>query len=286
MRMEQRTDMQDRMTRRLNETARVLYSSMECAGYFRLGMACESPAWQRSRPGQFLMMQTGDGRDPLLRRPFSIHRLLREGSGKFTGVEILFKILGDGTLALSGLGKGARLYILGPLGRGFAVPPGLRRVFLAGGGIGAAPLPFLTERLLASGVTSDGITAFIGGRGRNDLLCLADLNRTGAGRVVPVTEDGSAGEMARVTGPLARALTREPPDMIYACGPMPMLRAVAAAAAAANIPCQVSIETRMACGIGACLGCAVPASEKGTYRHACTHGPVFDSRDLSWENAG
>jgi len=99
--------------------------------------------------------------------------------------------------------------------------------------------------------------------------------------VVTATEDGSAGVFGRVTVPFEAAVTRHPPEIVCACGPVPMLRAVAETAAAANVPCRVSMETVMACGLGACLGCAVvPAEEPGGYRHVCRDGPVFDGRAL------
>ncbi len=247
-------------------------------GCFRMTLRTP-PEFGTARPGQFVTIRSVGGAGPLLRRPFSIHGVLREG-GRVTGIELLYKVVGDVTGRLSEMGPGRAIDLLGPLGNDFAVPGTARRIWMVAGGIGVAPLVFLARFLSAGGVDMRSGAVFIGGRTAADLLCrsrFADLGMA----VHPVTEDGSAGEPGLVTEPLAREMEKTPPDLLCACGPMPMLRAVAGLADVHGIPCRVSMETIMACGLGACLGCAVETVGDGTaYRHVCRDGPVFDGRWL------
>lgn len=263
----------------VQETARVIENAIECAGHFRLGLATQGH-YADALPGQFVMVRMPGRLSPLLGRPFSIHRKIEENGG-FTGIQILYKVVGEGTELLTGLRAGDRVELLGPLGNGFTLPEGARRVFIAAGGIGVAPVYFLVRHLLENGIARDGCTLFLGGQSENDLLCIDDFMNVGVESLHFTTDDGSFGERALVTAPLVRALEEKAPDIIYACGPHPMLRAVAEIAEARNIPCQISIESRMACGVGACLGCAVrPRGAEGGYRHVCSDGPVFDARSV------
>lgn len=213
---------------------------------------------------------------PLLRRPFSIHRLIRE-SGQITGLEILYKVVGGFTEKLIRVSPGDPVDLLGPVGHGFTVTDGFRKPAFVGGGIGVAPLVFLADALIESGIDPSGAVVFLGGRTADDVLC-ADIFRSLDLPVKTATDDGSLGEKGMVTQPLERWLASNRPDIIYACGPMPMLRSVAEIARKNNsLPCEVSIETVMACGLGACLGCAVNKNDiTGKYQHVCIDGPVFD----------
>ncbi len=263
------------------EIGKVLWNTIECSGYFRMGLAVSS-AYADARPGQFVMIRFCDRMVPLLRRPFSIHRLI-ETEGGIRGFEILYKVVGQGTERLSECRKGDRLDILGPLGNFFRIPENARRFFIVAGGIGVAPMYFLTDWLRHKGIDLSECTVFIGGRSKDDLLCMNDFFSSGVHTVQIATDDGSAGNRELVTGPLERALRKSRPDMIFACGPLPMLKAVAGIAAEHGLPCQVSIETMMACGMGACLGCAVRKKEDSQkYLHACTDGPVFDAGHIGW----
>jgi dihydroorotate dehydrogenase electron transfer subunit len=262
------------------ESSRVLFHRRLTPGYGRLGLSAHA-GYAAAQPGQFVMLRLpGGAGTPLLRRPFSIHRLIA-GDGAGSGIEILYKVVGAFTGQLAGLRQGAALDLLGPLGRGFRVPQACRRIFLAAGGVGAAPLFFLAQRLAARREGAPRLSVFLGGRSRRDLLCARDFSALGA-EVLRTTDDGSAGARCRLTDPLAQALERQPPDLICACGPPEMLRCVAGLAEAAGIPCQLSLESVMACGIGACLGCAVAGrgGPEAPYRHVCIEGPVFDRRDL------
>ena len=267
------------------ETVRVLWNTRECSGYFRMGLGGPA-ACADATPGQFVMVRLPEGAGPLLRRPFSIHRLV-ESAGRAAGIELLFKVVGAGTRLLSRLDRNDTLDVVGPLGRGFSVPEGMTRVFLVAGGIGVAPMFFLGSALRRRGVDPAECTVFIGGGSRDDLLCVNDFFAAGMRTLQLATEDGSAGERDRVTGPLARAVRAERPDRIYACGPLPMLRAVARIAEDAGVSCEISVESTMACGVGACLGCAVgDRLRPDRYLHACMDGPVFDTRRIDLEGGG
>jgi dihydroorotate dehydrogenase electron transfer subunit len=245
--------------------------------YGRMVLACPGD-YAAAQPGQFVMLGIG-GQQLLLRRPFSIHRLMVAEDGSCE-IAILYKIVGTGTAALARRPTGSQLDILGPLGQGFRTREKYRRMFIAAGGIGVAPMVFLLEHLARNHDLST-CDLFLGGRTREDLLCTDDFRRLGV-RVHRSTDDGSDGAQCFLTHPLEIEAQERPPDIIYACGPMDMLSCVAGIAARLAIPCQVSIESAMACGIGACLGCAVASPSSDSYWHVCKDGPVFDADQLQW----
>jgi len=225
-----------------------------------------------AKAGQFVMVRILlDSFDPFLRRPFSIMKV--DGPS----VEILYKIVGKGTRILSGLEPGNYLGMVGPLGRGFEPDLKSHRAILAGGGVGIPPLYFLAETLLA--FDNIDLNIFLGGRTRADLLLLDEFCNLGA-RVFTATDDGSAGQKGLVTDPLEDFLKNHPmkPSIIYSCGPEPMLKTIAGIANAFKIPAKVSLEEKMGCGIGACLGCVVETNP-GLQR-VCKDGPVFDSKEI------
>lgn len=231
-------------------------------------------------PGQFVMFQIGSTKTALLRRPFSIFGL-RINNGRNQGIELLYKAVGQVTDKMTELAPGNRVNLLGPLGRGFRVPNGHTRLFFVAGGIGVAPIRFLIHHLKAKAMVLDNCHLFLGGRSSDELLCRDELAHLGMALSL-TTDDGSAGRQCLITDPLADAMQAEPPQAILACGPHGMLQCLAGLANTLKVPCQVSMETHMACGIGACLGCAVrPAAENDPYRHVCRDGPVFDVADLS-----
>jgi dihydroorotate dehydrogenase electron transfer subunit len=259
---------------------RVAWNTRIGKGYGRIGLICHD-RYAHAMPGQFVMFRLPERSTPFLRRPFSIHRLLETGGG--TALEILYQVIGDTTRAMSGLEKDGFVDLIGPLGRGFTIPSNAKKVFIAGGGVGVAPLLFLTDVLLKHRVAPEAITVFIGGRSKEDLLCRDDFTQLGI-PVVTTTDDGSAGDQCLVTHPLEQAVQVSGPDIIYACGPPGMLSCVAGIAETFDVPCQVSIEAMMACGMGACLGCAVEsregAEDLGRYLHVCMDGPVFEAVEL------
>ena len=240
------------------------------AEYFRLRLRPTRPF--AASPGQFAMVKVTDGIDPLLRRPFSLHRMSPEASGEF---EILFRAVGSGTRILARTHVGDRVDVIAPLGRGFRVSDG--PAFLVGGGIGVAPLLFLAETMLSQGLRP---TLLAGGRRDRDILCHDDFGCL----AVPfriATEDGSLGEAGMVTRLLEKELANCPQATVYACGPIPMLAAVARTCAEKGASCQVSLEAHMACGVGACLGCVIQGTAV-PYLRVCKEGPVFDASEVHW----
>ena len=240
-------------------------------------MAMESPAVvANARPGQFVMIRVTSGIDPLLRRPFSI--CATRGDDLFL---ILYKVVGRGTALMSKAKEGETLAVLGPLGNGFDLPKRECNGVLVAGGIGIAPLIFLAQAM------DTGKTAFLTGyRSKNEILPLEPFGLDAMEPLIS-TDDGTAGHHGFVTELLENhlaGLSGDPPQ-IFSCGPLPMLNHVAGLALKRNIPCQVSLETGMACGLGACQGCVVraPSGETRTYFHVCKNGPVFDVEKLDWK---
>ena len=266
------------MTQKTHETVQVLANLPVGDGYYRIRLSCHRHYGQ-ARPGQFVMVRFPEQVDLLLPRPFSIHRLIRKG-GSTIGLELLYQVVGKGTRVLSLRQPGDDLSLTGPLGRGFAVPVDAAHIKIAAGGIGVAPMIFLLDYLNEQKHDLADVEVFLGGRSKADLLCLDDFSSLGV-QAHLTTDDGSSGNQCLVTDPLEIAVAKKRPDIIFACGPMGMLACVAGIAARHGVVCQVSIETMMACGVGACLGCAVPGRKRtGKYLHACLNGPVFDTRDL------
>jgi len=228
-------------------------------------------------PGQFVMVRTREGTDPLWRRPLGVHDV-RHVKGAVV-VSLLFQVVGPTTRDLSGLAPGAALDLLGPHGRGFKLDAAEH--WLVSGGRGIAPLFYVARILNRTGAPC---RAFLGGRTAGHILRERDLARLGC-RVEVATDDGSRGRRGLVTDLLDRALARlsarrRAGVMLLGCGPHGMLKAVAAVAAAKGVAAQVSVDPLMACGRGLCLGCTVQSP--GGYRLACQHGPVFNVHDLSW----
>jgi len=259
----------------MDDRAWVVHRESVGGEYFRLRLRPAKPF--AAQPGQFAMVKVGEGMDPLLRRPFSIHRVTGGESGEF---ELLFRVVGAGTERLARVHVGDRVDVLAPLGRGFR-PQG-RHPLLVGGGVGVAPLLFLAESLLQDGARPK---LLLGARADRDVLCHDDF-RCLAVPYALATEDGSMGEPGLVTALLDRELQAGAEGVaVYACGPAPMLAAVARLCARAGVPCQVSLEAHMACGVGACLGCVVPGTSQ-PYLRVCKEGPVFDAGEIDWGSLG
>ncbi len=245
----------------------------------RLTLKC-GPSYAKADPGQFVMLHVPEDDSPLLPRPFSIHRRGRTRGGE-AEIQILYRVVGAMTRKMTRVREGDAMDMVGPLGRGFTLPAGLSRPVLVAGGIGVAPLLFLAETILEKGTDPKQCHFFLGAQRREELLCREELQNLGI-KVHVTTDDGSEGQHCRVTHPFQALAGSSPPDLIYACGPKEMLCCVAETALAMRIPCQVSVETLMACGIGACLGCAVEGSSMDRYLHVCSDGPVFQAEALNW----
>lgn len=226
-----------------------------------------------AHPGQFLQVRVSESYDPLLRRPFSVHRLQR----KRGEVEILFKVVGRGTEILARKEVGWELDVIGPLGRGFAIEGAAQNFLLLAGGMGVAPLFFAAEELLHQGKK----VVFFAGFKNKDLVCRTnDLQRLGTELHV-ATEDGSSSFEGTVIELFKDYLKKEKLDkkhMILACGPTAMLKELAECAQDWDLTCQVSLEDRMACGVGACMGCPIKvkhSEDDDPYKLICRDGPVF-----------
>jgi dihydroorotate dehydrogenase electron transfer subunit len=257
------------------EKVKVLWNRRVGPEYYRIGLTCHN-GYKDANPGQFVMLRFPDGITPFLRRPFSIHKLIFDNN-QTIGIELLYKVVGEGTKKLSTIQVDDIVDILGPLGNGFAFSYHYKSVYIAAGGIGVAPMVFLATYLCKKGVDPSKCEVFIGGRSKDDLLCGDEFIDFGM-KLQVTTDDGSEGDRCFITHPLEIAAKGSRPDIIYACGPLEMLTCVLDIAKKYQVPCQVSIETVMACGMGACLGCAVEKKEpKKAYLHACLDGPVFDA---------
>jgi dihydroorotate dehydrogenase electron transfer subunit len=225
------------------------------------------------QPGQFVHLRVATGTDFILRRPFSVHRTAEDA------IEILYQVLGRGTRELALREPGDVMDAVGPLGSGWRVPDGTAHALLVAGGLGAAPLGMLAERLAARGIA----VSVAQGAPTAERLVARELFEGVARRVEYATDDGSVGEHGYVTAVSARLLAADKPDVMYVCGPEVMTRAVVEQAAAAGVPCQVSLERLMACGIGACLSCVVTTTSGR--KRACVDGPVFDAEEVCWDGA-
>ncbi len=224
-------------------------------------------------PGQFYMLSVDSSIDPLLKRPFSLHRW-QDGN-----IQILYRVVGKATGILKGRTPGEEIEVIGPLGKGFPLE-GLnnKKAILVAGGIGIAPLLSLADRR-----SDSGPILYYGARSKDELLCLDEFRSIGIEPVIS-TDDGSAGQKGLITDLLENFLTshasRVTDHCIYACGPKPMLASLAEVADEYNIMAYMALEESMACGIGTCLGCAVKTNTG--YKRVCKEGPVFSSKDIVW----
>jgi dihydroorotate dehydrogenase electron transfer subunit len=227
-----------------------------------------------AKPGQFVMIRTGKSKDPLLRRPFSIHQTSSSGR-----IQILFKVTGRGTALLAHCKEGETLSIFGPLGSGFRIDP-KKAACLIGGGMGIAPMLFLAKRICQVKKNTDTDLIILGGRDRSEIEpVLADFQFLDIG-VMVATDDGSFGQHGLVTDVLKK-VSLPSACTVYTCGPKPMMKEVFRHCQKNRIQCQVSVESMMACGMGACLGCNMEAKDS-RYVHVCSDGPVFNAEELEW----
>lgn len=265
--------------------AKVVSNSCIRGVYYKLTL--KLPYSIGALPGQFFMIRPGillSSSDPLLPRPFSIHRLTPDGH-----LDILYQVIGKGTTLLAHTVEGEELEILGPLGNGFDIGSGesAGEILIVAGGMGVAPMLGLTEVLRAS-YPEKTITVFLGGKSAGDLLCVDELKKA-ATEVTLATQDGSVGVKGYVTVALEEYLSRGrglwKGIMIYACGPSPMLqRILDLTSPLKNVGTYFSLEANMACGIGICMGCAIKKRDAGYYL-VCKDGPVFkgETLDLNYE---
>jgi len=259
---------------RLHE-AEILTNTSVGRGYYRIVLRVPGAA-ASALPGQFVMLRTSENRDPLLARPFGIYSVISK-----TAFEIYYRVVGRGTTLLTQMKTGHSLNLLGPLGNGFSLPDkGITPVLIAGGS-GFPPLHFLALR------KGSDAHLFLGSRNKECLpppRVIKSFKEITA-KVHVATEDGSMGSRGMTTDLLNAFLSKWEQKahlVIYACGPHAMLSAVSAIAARHSVPCFVSMEERMACGLGACMGCSV-SMKAGGYKRVCKEGPVFKSGEIAWD---
>ncbi len=238
-------------------------------------------------PGQFVMLRITGGYDPLLRRPFGVFGPLRSAPSSNGGVtlEIVYKVVGKGTSIMSSLMPGEELDVMGPLGNGFPDLEEDQELLMVAGGIGIAPFKLLGEKY------PDSVLLF-GAKDSAEAVLVNDIKDLGI-RVKVATMDGSRGAEGPVTELMASELNRR--SVVFACGPLGMLKAVSKLSYENRTQCFVSLERAMACGVGACLGCAIKTRnpEQGTekaesasfddLKMVCSDGPVFDSALIDWD---
>ncbi len=259
--------------------------SMERAGdYHHLTVVAPGIA-ERTRPGSFVALAVGgDNTGMVLRRSFSIYRT--RGSGVYGGtVEIVFAVHGKGTEWLAGLRAHDALDVIGPLGRPFSLPKEPVPCVLVGGGYGTAPLFSLADRLRERGCP---VHMVLGAATERRLFGVLEARRSSQS-VDVTTDDGSVGVHGQVTAVLPRLLARTEAAVVYACGPMGMLRAVAAVAEQHGVWSQCAVEEAMACGVGVCMTCVLPVrgdDEVVRMVRSCTEGPVFRGDRVLWDQVG
>ncbi len=277
-------------------------------GFYKLGLelsAAGADAFAKTQPGQFAELDLRDTaippinsipeeladaskRDILLRRPFSFCDVKTQNDK--TLVDILYCVLGPATLRMTTLSAGDSVSMIGPLGNGFRVPKNKKTALLVAGGMGTPPLLHLAKVLTAD-YSDIKVIAFAGAKTKEKLLFEAELAEPAASQIeqYTATDDGSEGIKGLVTDLLEQWFSKEKAlaaeDMvIYSCGPEVMLAKVAQIAQENKVDCQLSMERRMACGIGLCQSCAVECkvdgSEETVYKLCCKDGPVFDSKEV------
>jgi dihydroorotate dehydrogenase electron transfer subunit len=285
----------------LDVAAEVLSNTRLSSDYNVVGLAAPDIA-ATAAPGQFVMLKTGERLEPLLRRPFSVFEVLKK-DGRTIGLSVLNKRIGPSTRLLFDARPGDRVSCLGPLGRPFVPVAPPDEAWLVAGGVGLAPFATLADALLTRGTA---VRLYYGARTGGELFFLDEFAARGV-QLVLTTEDGSRGERGRVTLPLERDLARvrlkadttsgirpsaDPPRavnvsiMVYACGPEPMLAAVAQLSAAHGQQSQVSVERVMGCGLGGCYSCVIPIKTghaKPHYVRSCIAGPTFRGDEIAWQ---
>lgn len=260
----------------IDQSTRIVFNKQVAEATYLMGLASPEMV-KEATPGQFVMLRVRSGIDPLLRRPFSICGIQADDI-----ILILYRVVGEGTSIMAGLKEGERVSVLGPLGKGFELPEHNEEAVLVAGGIGIAPLIFLAQTL------EKGECQFFAGFGSaNEVI---DLDQIGYPQIKTAiaTDDGTLGHAGFVTDLLESYLkdgNAKPKGIgLFSCGPKPMLRRIAEITKGHGVPCQVSLESNMACGLGACLGCAVKASVNAEreYQLVCQQGPVFPVEAIDW----
>ncbi|HEY1783932.1 MAG TPA: dihydroorotate dehydrogenase electron transfer subunit [Pirellulales bacterium] len=247
---------------------------------------------RRILPGQFLMVRLAAGSDPLLARPLALYDTVLDGHGEPVGIDIVYLIVGKLTGALARLSAGERLTVWGPLGNGFSPRP-TKHLLMVAGGIGQTPFLalarwYLEQRRYGDPVSAPPqagrVTLCYGARSADYLAGVGDFSALGVD-VRTSTDDGSAGHHGLVTDLVEPLLAESREAHVVCCGPEPMMHAVAEQCSRRKVPCEVSLETPMACGLGICFSCVTRLRDETgewDYRRTCVEGPVFDATRIVW----
>jgi dihydroorotate dehydrogenase electron transfer subunit len=252
---------------------------------FLLSVALHS-SFADPQPGQFVMLRISGLSEPFLSRPFSIYSFVRNKQS--CSIDILYNVVGKGTQILSGIINGTQVEVIGPLGNGFNIEEGKKNIVFVAGGMGVAPLKHLVTYLNnIEYSTPNSLFFYLGAQNASAVIGLEELVKYSCS-VMVCTDDGSMGEKGLVTQIFQKDLKKYAPEdtIIFSCGPKEMLKSLAKILRGTKFNCQVSLEERMACGVGACLGCAVAVkSKKGAteYKRVCADGPVFDINKIVWK---
>lgn len=275
------------MTTFVQSTAQVVENVRLARDTFRIRLDAADIA-RLIRPGQFLMLRIHGGSDPLLGRPFALYDTVVDQRSIPIALDVVYLVVGKATRRLAELGPGARVEVWGPLGNGFPPLEDVPSIGLIAGGIGQTPFLAYARQLTARRAyggdrvrqAAARVTLYYGVRSAELAAGIADFEEAGA-LVRMATDDGSLGFHGFVTDLLAR---EDMPGCLVGCGPEPMLKALRKLALERNIPCYLSLETPMACGVGICFSCVAPTRtpDGWDYRRVCVEGPVFDARELAW----
>ncbi|MBT3393307.1 MAG: dihydroorotate dehydrogenase electron transfer subunit [Elusimicrobiaceae bacterium] len=235
---------------------------------------------EKSKAGQFVHVlvpaQNAEDKAPFLRRPFGVNLVDK----KKNKISLLYKVIGSGTKLLSQTQKGDALDVMGPLGNGFEIKKAKEHIIISGG-MGIAPLMQLVKEIKEK--KAGKIHLYLGAKDKNEIVFVSYLKKL-ADEIVITTDDGSIGEKCLITMPAEKLLKQNLSAKIYACGPYPMLKCVAGLAKKYKIQAQLSLEEKMACGVGVCLGCPIKIKTKqgDIYKMVCKDGPVFNAEDIIW----
>jgi len=237
-------------------------------------------------PGQFVMIRIAGLNDPFLSRPISIYSFSRRNNS--CSIELLYRVIGKGTQILAGLIKTSQVEIHGPLGGSFEIDESKKQIIFIAGGIGIAPLSLLAEHLGRIGCSSkQAMSFYLGAQTADAIVGLDKINKL-CYQIQVCTDDGSVGRKSLVTDAFQKDMKIYPVEntIIYTCGPKAMVKALSKILNGTKFQCQASLEERMACGTGACMGCAVAIRDNEgylAYKRVCADGPVFDIRQIVWE---
>jgi dihydroorotate dehydrogenase electron transfer subunit len=283
------------------QRVRVVENKELGGGYLLIRL--ESPFGPEAvKPGQFVMLRAPGRLDPLLPRAFALFDVRPASNGGPPTLDIFYHVIGKITALMAELTAGEELELLGPLGNAFRLPRGARRAVLVAGGVGLAPMLLLARSIRHANTGRSGEQAvepllIYGGRTKEQIVCREAFEAEGC-PVLVTTEDGSMGARGLVTDALTELLEarggRVEDLAVFACGPEGMLKAVGELAVRYGVACQASLEARMACGFGICLGCVVkilgvkrgqPQADGGRYERVCVEGPIFEAREVSWDES-